>query len=150
MMKKIILCLLVIIVTFMIIQTIRYTSKGSNIENLEFTDLKNKKVKLKDIFDDNNEKLILYILPDCGSCMLKINKLSNNSSLSQSQLIVVSVGLEKFNYNGFYSDNFIDSKIIFLIDKENSFYKNFGLGFTENFPTLIKYDSSNDSYKKVY
>jgi hypothetical protein len=150
MMRKIILSLIVIIVTFMIIQTIRYTSKGSNIENLEFTDLKNKKVKLKDIFDDNNNKLILYILPDCGSCMLKINELSKNSSLNKSQVIVISVGLEKFNYNEFYSANFIDNEIIFLIDKENTFYKNFGLGFTENFPTLIKYDLSNDSYKKIY
>jgi hypothetical protein len=146
-MKKIILYVLFVIITFMIVQTIRYNSKGSNVQNLEFTNLNNQKVKLKDVFNKTNNKFILYILPDCESC---IDKIKEFSSIDNSQLIVVSVGLKKFNYNQYYLNNFKDNKIIFLIDKENSFYKYFGFGFTENFPTLVKYDYKNDSYAKIY
>ena len=69
---------------------------------------------------------------------------------NNSQLIVVSVGLQNFNYDQYYIDNYKEKNIIFLIHKENTFYKNFGLGFSENFPTLIKYNLSNDTYKKLY
>jgi len=146
-MRKIILFVIFVIVTFMIVQTIRYNSKGRNVQNLEFTNLNNQKVKLKDVFNKINNKYILYILPDCGSC---IDKIKEYSSIDNSQLIVVSVGLKNFNYNQYYLNNLKENKIIFLIDKENSFYKYFGFGFTENFPTLVKYDYKKDSYVKMY
>lgn len=60
-MRKIILFVIFVIVTFMIVQTIRYNSKGRNVQNLEFTNLNNQKVKLKDVFNKMNNKYILYI-----------------------------------------------------------------------------------------
>lgn len=131
----------------MIAQTIRYNSKGSNVQNFEFTNLNNQKVKLKDVFNNTNNKYILYILPNCESC---IDKIKEFSSIDNSQLIVVSVGLKDFNYKHYFLNNFKNNNIIFLIDMENSFYKHFGFGFTENFPTLVKYDYIKDSYVKMY
>ncbi len=142
--------MLSIVVTFMIVQTIRYNSKSSNIKKIEFTDLSGKKVKLENLFNKKNIKYILYVLPECGGCIERINELSKNSNFNNSQLIVISVGLKNFNYEQYYQDNYKEKNIIFLIDKENNFYKNFGLGFSENFPTLIEYNLKNDIYKKVF
>lgn len=43
-MKKVILIVLSIVITFMIVQTLRYNSKSSNVKNIEFNDLSDKKV----------------------------------------------------------------------------------------------------------
>lgn len=149
-MKKIFFLVLIVIISFMIIQTIRFNTKSKTVKNFEFENLKNEKVLLKDIFDKSETKYIFYILPECNSCIEKIKELKENKINQHSQLIVISVGLDNFNYEFFYESNYKKEDIVFLIDKKNTFYKNFGFGFTENFPTLVKYELSKNEYEKIY
>ncbi len=148
-MKKILLIVAGILVTFMIIQTIRYNYDGRNVKNFKFRTIDNNLIKLNDIFDDKEEKLILYILPECDSCMKEIDELSNRNKLNKYQIIIISAGLNNFDYNNFYKNNFTSKNMTFLIDRSNTFYRNFGLGFTEEFPTLIKYNLSSNEFKKI-
>jgi 6-phosphogluconate dehydrogenase (decarboxylating) len=133
----------------MIIQAIRYNYEGRNVKNFEFSELNNNVVVLNDVFDKTEDKLILYILPDCESCMKEIEELSSRNKLNKSQIIVISVGLTNFNYQEFHQNNFKHKEITFLIDKNNTFFRDFGLGFTEEFPTLIKYNLNTSEFKKI-
>jgi uncharacterized membrane protein len=62
-MKKILVGLGVFIIIFMIVQTVRFNYGGRNIKDFEFYDLNKKPVELAEIFDKNDEKLILYMIP---------------------------------------------------------------------------------------
>jgi hypothetical protein len=59
-MKKILITIVFIIVSFMIIQAIRYNYEGRNVKNFEFSELNNNVVVLNDVFDKTEDKLILY------------------------------------------------------------------------------------------
>ena len=51
----------------------------------------------------------------------------------------------------FDSDRQIKQKdFVFLIDRKNTFYLDFGLGLLEEFPTIIEYDMDTDQYKRVF
>jgi len=148
-MKKIFLGIVFLVVTFIILQSVRYNYVTRQAGDFEYFDLNNNKVKLEAVFNKNNNKLIVYIIPDCESCMVKIKEILQRNKQFKSQLIIVSVGLVNFNFKQFYIDNFEDNKSIFLIDKNNTFYRDFGLGFAENFPTVIKYNLNENVYKRI-
>lgn len=145
-MKKIILGLLIFILLFVLVQTFRFNLKNSKVEDISYFTIDNKEVNLASVFDNKNQKLILYIIPDCESCTMKLNEIFVNKKYSKYQIVIVSVGLTKFDFFKFNEDNFKDKNITFLIDKNNTFYKDFGLGFTEEFPTLIEYNLDNEEY----
>lgn len=89
--KKIIVGIGVIIVSFIIIQTIRFNYSGRDIQQFKFFNLNNKEVKLKEIFDKKNSKLILYIIPDCESCTSKIQSILSDKKYSKSQVIIIQL-----------------------------------------------------------
>lgn len=148
-MKKVILGLVFIIVCFMIVQTIRFNYGGRQVSDFIFFDLNKKKIELSEIFNQKNEKLILYILPECESCTFKIQSILNSERYSNTQLIIISAGLKNFDFTKFYQDNFAKTDVTFLIDVNNTFYRDFGLGFTEEFPTVVKYELDANTFKKI-
>jgi predicted dithiol-disulfide oxidoreductase (DUF899 family) len=148
--KKIIVGIGVIIVSFIIIQTIRFNYSGRDIQEFKFFNLNNKEVKLKEIFDKKNSKLILYIIPDCESCTSKIQSILSDKKYSKSQVIIISVGLKTFDFTKFYIDNFKNYNVTFLIDSNNTFYRDFGLGFTEEFPTVIQFNQDKNEFERIY
>lgn len=148
-MKKTLLIIISLIALFMIIQTIRYNYGSKNVKEFEFYTIDGKKTKLKEYFNDNDNKLIVYILPECDSCIHEINELNRINKQDNFQVILISAGLKNFDYYSFYKSHIINKKTTFLIDKKNTFYRDFGLGFTEEFPTLIEYSLSKNSYNKI-
>lgn len=147
-MKKILVCIVAIVFVFITIQTIRYNYEGRCVEDFEFATLENKEIKLRDIFDKNQSKTILYILPECESCIEKIDEILKANKFSATQLIVVSVSLKNFDYKKYFSQQFKNKEISFLIDKNHTFYRDFGLGFTEEFPTVLSYDFKSKKFTK--
>jgi hypothetical protein len=81
--------------------------------------------------------------------MTKIDRLLKNQAFQKSQLIVISAGFKNFDYIKFFDENLKNKKVVFLIDTKNYFYQSFGLGFTEEFPTLVKYKISKNEFKKM-
>jgi hypothetical protein len=148
-MKKIFLLVATLLLILIIIQTVRYNYDGRNVSNFEFTKLDNNLIQLNEVFDKKDDKLILYILPECNSCMKEIDELSTNIKFNKYQIIIISAGLKKFDYQQFYKSNFKNNEITFLIDKNNTFYRDFGLGFTEEFPTLLKYSLNRNEIKQL-
>lgn len=148
-MKKILIIVATLIVTFMIIQTIRYNYDGRNVANFKFSTFDNDLIQLNEIFDNKEDKLILYILPECNSCMKEIDELSTKNKINNYQIIIIFAGLNNFDYKEFYQNNFKNKEMTFLIDKSNTFYRNFGLGFIEEFPTLIQYNLTKNEFKKI-
>lgn len=148
-MKKIIIGIVVIIALFMSIQTIRFNYSGRDIREFKFFNLNNEEVELKEVFDKENDKLILYIIPDCESCTSKIQSILSDKKYSKSQVIIISVGLITFDFNKFYTDNFKIHNVTFLIDENNTFYRDFGLGFTEEFPTVIQFKLDENKFARI-
>jgi hypothetical protein len=149
-MKRSILISVIFIVTiFIIIQTIRFNYQGRNVNDFKFTNINNKELTLKNVFNENDDKLILYILPECESCIVKLNELIRLNDYSKTQIIIISVGLKNFDFKNFYKNKLSNKRILFLIDKNNTFYRDFGLGFTEEFPTLIKYNMKTKMFNKI-
>jgi hypothetical protein len=148
-MKKILVGLGVFIIIFMIVQTVRFNYGGRDIKDFEFFYLNKKQVELAEIFDENDEKLILYMIPDCESGTIKIQSILDDKKYVNSQLIIISVGLKSRDFQKFYADNFAKSGTTFLIDVNNTFYRDFGLGFTEEFPTVIQYNVSSDTFERL-
>jgi hypothetical protein len=149
-MKKISKVFFIIITSLILIQVFRYYSDGSNIKKLKYFDFGNKMVELNDVFDDNSKKNIIYILPECESCLLTMDKFLNFYNKKDSQIIIIATGTENFNFKKFYEEQIKDKGIVFLIDRKNTFYLDFGLGLFEEFPTIIEYNIDSNQYKKIY
>jgi hypothetical protein len=142
--QRIVLSILLIISLFMIIQTIRFNSVQNKLNKIKFTNLCKNEVTLDQIFDDKKYKLLIYILPDCEFCIEKIDAILKLNNQSNTQLIIVSVGINNFDYEKYYNQNFKLRELQFYIDQNNTFYRDFGLGFTEDFPTVIKYNTESN------
>lgn len=88
-------------------------------------------------------------MPECESCIVKLNELIRLNDYSRTQIIIISVGLKNFDFKNFYKNKLSNKRILFLIDKNNTLYRDFGLGFTEEFPTLIKYNMKTKVFNKI-
>lgn len=149
-MKKFLKVFFIVIFSLTLIQVFRYYSENSNIKRLRYFDFENKMVELNDVFDDNSKKNIIYILPECESCLVIMDKYLNLYHKNNTQIIIVATGSDSFDFYNFYLKQIKQKDIVFLIDRKNTFYLDFGLGLLEEFPTLIEYDMNTDQYKKVH
>lgn len=147
-MKKILISVLFLIFIGIVIQIIRYNYTEREINNFYYYDLGGNKVYLKTVLN-NQDKYFIYILPECGSCTDLIYNLIIKNKIKNKQLIVISAGLENFDYKTFHKNLSVTSEIIFLIDYKNTFFRDFGLGFVEEFPTVVEYLKSTNTHKKI-
>jgi len=149
-MKKFLKVFFIIFFSLILIQVFKYYSDGSNINQLRYFDFENEMVELNDVFDDNSKKNIIYILPECESCLVIMDKYLNLNNKNNSQTIIVATGSDSFDFYNFYLKQIKQKDFVFLIDRKNTFYLDFGLGLLEEFPTIIEYDMDTDQYKRVF
>ncbi|OYQ41586.1 hypothetical protein CHU92_04315 [Flavobacterium cyanobacteriorum] len=147
-MKKIIYILIALVAAVFVIQIVRFNYQGRKARNFEYVNIENKKLKLKNVFDKKTEKYLLYILPECESCITKIEELVKTKA-NEAQIIVISAGLSNFDYEQYYLNKLENKDVTFLIDVKNNFYRDFGLGFVEEFPTVIMYNKEKNTFKRI-
>lgn len=132
----------------MLVQTIRFNYAQNELSKIKFSKLNNSEVNLAQIFNEKTNKILIYILPNCGYCDEKIDAIIQLYDPLNTQLIIVSVGIDDFDYNDYYNKKYKSKKLNFYIDKKNTFYRDFGLGFTEDFPTVLKYNLITNEFER--
>lgn len=148
-MKKILIYTLSFVLLISVVQTFRFNYTGRNVRDFQFFDVYNNKILLKNVFNKSENKFIVYILPQCESCIDKIDELLKLNGKIKSQIIIISVGLKYFDFKKFYQTKLKNKELIFLVVKNNIFYRDFGLGFREEFPTVIKYNLIRNDFFKL-
>ena len=133
----------------MLVQTIRFNYAQNELSKIKFSKLNNSEVNLAQIFNEKTNKILIYILPNCGYCDEKIDPIIQLYDPLNTQLIIVSVGIDDFDYNDYYNKKNKSKKLNFYIDKKNTFYRDFGLGFTEDFPTVLKYNLITNEFERL-
>ena len=121
-MKKYIIGIVIVIISFIIVQTFRFNYNGRDINEFKFYDLNHTELKLQEVFDSKNNKLILYIIPDCESCTVKFQSIIRDKKYSNYQFIIISVGLKNFDFKKFYNKNLSMYNVSFLIDFNNKLF----------------------------
>jgi len=129
-MKKTLKYISILILIVVSIQFYNYYKNNSNVKNIRYNNLSQ---KIKQISFSKEKNYVLYFDPDCGYCSELLKKIKLNED---SSIICVTPNKNISLINAFIKKNNISNNIVY-IDSNDSFAKDFGLGFIIKIPTIL-------------
>ncbi|AWI25343.1 TlpA family protein disulfide reductase [Flavobacterium pallidum] len=141
-MKKIVIGIALAILAYLAIHIILFNIGGSSIPEFKYYSFTGKATG-KEILAENKKTIFLYALPDCDICTAEIDKLNNLRKNTDFNLVIVLPLNSNFNYaQSHFSTKSLRKNDAILIDMQNTFLKDFGLGIVAIYPTLVLYDEN--------
>ncbi|AWA29485.1 hypothetical protein HYN48_04935 [Flavobacterium magnum] len=147
-MGKIVIGVVLSAICYAAIHIILLNVGGSSIPDFKYYSLEGKVVG-KEILTQKKKTVFLYALPDCDICASELNKVNLLRAQSDFNLVVIF----PFDQSVHYSQNeppiqSLRADDAVLIDRDDRFQSDFGLGIVAEFPTLLLYDETDQFVSK--
>lgn len=142
-----------ILITFLSIIIIYQTSilylGGSKFPDFSYKNLKNKIIKGSSL--PKMKTLIIFFSTDCNYCTDLINEVKMVAKKRKDlNFLFVTEEKNKSLVNLYVKENEIDKLSSYiLLDSQNTFQKDFGLGFALSIPTILYYDNEGNFVKEI-
>lgn len=144
---------LIIILFIFIISCFIYTRFQSNIEipKFEYKTIDNLIFSNNDIVNSEKNIVFIYFSCKCDDCKILINNIENYKNLQKkSQIILVTTEKEIDVIKNFVNcKELYKLKIPVLIDENNNFPSDFGLGISIDLPKILVFDKNKSLLKDV-
>lgn len=118
---------------------LRYTEK---IPVFTYTEIKSNIPFSSHQIPKNKETIIAYVSTACGSCESTVQSISKNFDYHKTYIIITSEKSIKES-RSFFHKLPLDQRVILLNDKNNDFIKDFKLGVSVTYPTILTFNKDS-------
>ena len=137
----------VLVLLFLVVQTIRMYYSGEKIPSYNYLGLDKK--RHTDLELPKTPTIFIYFSPDCGFCEKAIIELKKLQNKNISYVFITNEKSQK-TINDFIQLNKLNelTSLVF-IDEKDSFPMDFRLGMTYTTPTILAYNKNGEFLKEI-